>query len=471
MFHPRLSFVWCAAALLLGGCQYTAMKSGDGCGEEKHMVMDGRFDGWTDHSDIQADEHYLYLRLRFDEPVNLQGSPRAQALWLDVDSDVNTGLLRPVVGRGEMGVDLEIVYSPKPDGRGVAMFGVDQRGRRSPINMAALDYMHAPTFASHEFELRLSRDLTGAPMLPRQGLGSRGRVMAVLVELDDAGEPTQWRNVLAADLHQTWPRRLTFGHIPHKHAGLRVMSHNVLHAAPMKNPEPFARLYRAVNPDIVLLQEWDDTPAEELVAWFGRHVPSRASWHAAVLPERGVAIVSRYPLSEIQRSVSETRWISARVETPEGQLLAASIHLTCCGKAGGPEDQKRIAEAAEINQQLAAVQRDLVVIGGDLNLVGARQPIDDLRHGLDSDRSDLSIVEPRVLQDDAIYTWRDAFQFFPPGRLDYLLYSDAAVKVTQTFIVDTGRFHVESSRVMDLLPDDSRASDHLPVVVDLEPIR
>ena len=63
------------------------------------------------------------------------------------------------------------------------------------------------------------------------------------------------------------------------------------------------------------------------------------------------------------------------------------------------------------------------------------------------------------------FTWygRD----FPPGRLDYVVYSDAVVGVGNRFVLFTPELPDEALARYGLRRDDtSRATDHLPVVAD-----
>ena len=56
---------------------------------------------------------------------------------------------------------------------------------------------------------------------------------------------------------------------------------------------------------------------------------------------------------------------------------------------------------------------------------------------------------------------------FTQGRLDWILYSDSTLKVVNAFTLDTARLSDAALERMGFERDDSRASDHLPVVVDV----
>lgn len=249
-------------------------------------------------------------------------------------------------------------------------------------------------------------------------------------------------------------------------------------------------MLRTLEPDIVLLQEWDDADrGEDIAAWFERHLPpgtpgspaADARWRAAV-GLFGVGIASPHPMTPLDGVVEtdgaysgepgrEVRFRAALVEPQGGpRVLAASVHLKCCGTAGSREDLLRMDEATAVARRVAELVRlhgpDMVVVGGDLNLVGSRPPIEMLASGTDADGSDLAIARPMVLGRREFYTWWDEGNRFAPGRLDWVLYSDATA-AAEGFVLDSSRFDAASLESAGLGWGDTRTSDHLPVVVDL----
>jgi hypothetical protein len=88
---------------------------------------------------------------------------------------------------------------------------------------------------------------------------------------------------------------------------------------------------------------------------------------------------------------------------------------------------------------------------------------------LDADGSPLTIARPAVLGDEELF-----YTFGIRGlrsRLDYITYSDNSLKVVNAFVLDTAILDPASLKAMGLEPDDSAATDHLPVVLDLSPRR
>ena len=135
-----------------------------------------------------------------------------------------------------------------------------------------------------------------------------------------------------------------------------------------------------------------------------------------------------------------------------------------------PEDRQRAEEARQINAALASANPSgLRVVGGDMNLVGTRPPLDLLRAGLDTDGTDLAVAEPLVLGDRVMFTWRNHDTHFTPGRLDYVVFSDAGAHLANAFVLDTARLSDSALAAAGLERTDATGSDHLPVVVDLRP--
>src|SRR5262245_21368870 len=155
-------------------------------------------------------------------------------------------------------------------------------------------------------------------------------------------------------------------------------------------------------------------------------------------------------------------------------MVTGCAHLKCCGTKDSPEDQARMAEARAINAAFAsaagALDKSAIrLLGGDFNLVGSRPPLDILRQGLDADGSDLGVIAPRVLGDSSLITWRDPASGYAPGRLDYMLVSNANAQVVNAFVLDTSRLSDESLAQMGLDRTDCDGSDHLPVIIDIKP--
>lgn len=446
-------------------------------------MLDGRTDEWPQDAAALADADYLYFRLALPDEVTLQASSEPVTLLVDLDSDRATGWT-PDAPRdaSPFGFDLGVHFSPRDGRGGVSAYALEPGGAHTPIPADQVGLRVAPTHAASTFEVRLARRINaGAPLAAL--LASPGRAAAMILLQDQSGATVGWSDP------ETFVRPAAASHppranrtIPPKPKGaLRVVSWNVRKSGPMTNAGPFSRVLQALNPDIVLIQEWDAADAPTLQAWFTAVVSGEHTWSARTSSGPGVAIVAPSPVSGIgpgrlsvggEGSAEDAvRWVAGVVQTPLGDVAVASVHLACCGGAGTPEDQRRQAEAAVINAAMREAYGETTalvrVIAGDLNLVGSRAVLDTLRAGLDVDASDLEAVDALCLGDPASDTWADPATPFTPARLDYTLVGDSTVEVVQAFVLDTTRLGEVALARMGLDAGDTAASDHRPVVVDL----
>ncbi|MCB9845523.1 MAG: endonuclease/exonuclease/phosphatase family protein [Phycisphaeraceae bacterium] len=459
--------------------------------------IDGDHGEWAYETVALADADYVYIRFGMEgAPATLQSNRESLTLWLDLDGSALSG--DPGIGGMEgLGVDLEVQFSPRSAQTGELRSGVACRvhhrdGSVTAISHGDADLFFAPTYASENYELRLSRHVDAIDewtpseairaadaVTPAQPvLGSavvRGAGRFVLV--DSAGDEIGRSDPFSFDLP---PRG---GHAPvsaflvpsHRIDAIRVVSYNVLHASPVENPAPFVRVIHALDPDVLLLQEWDRQDAAQIEAWFEEHIGG--AWTVVSTPGTNVAIASPHAILVPDVDPREldgrpVRYAGAIVRTPLRDTAVASVHLKCCGSAGSEEDLRRIAEAAVVSEAFAGLASErsmLRAIGGDFNLVGTRQPLDEIRRACDGDGSDMATTEPTVLGDRAIYTWSDSASPFSPGRLDCVVYGDSTAEVASAFVLDTRRLADEALKSAGLERGDSGASDHMPVVIDLLP--
>lgn len=107
---------------------------------------------------------------------------------------------------------------------------------------------------------------------------------------------------------------------------------------------------------------------------------------------------------------------------------------------------------------------EMVFLGGDFNLNGAKAIMDRSIRMLDTDGSSLSVVESPVLGDPELFDTHGIGGM--RNRLDFITSSDTSAKLVDSFVLDTTILSPESLAAMNLEPADSKAIDHLPVVAD-----
>lgn len=480
------------------------------------ITIDGDFSDWPGTDAAEADGQYAYFRVKLANAQSLSNASTSFELHVDFDGNAKTGLFEGINGElTPVGTDACVRFSPTKNydgrgnttagkGHGVAVWIADTpiNNNTSPtikeIGHAAAGLISAPTIASNIYELRLDRAALIKAGCDAAGKGGTATWWAQTVDKDG--------KILATSSAQTIELKpVKSDSVPPELAetipvcpkdAVRVMSYNVEMASPVKNPEPFARLFKAIRPDIVLVEEWEPgnfkkgeheprPGAAGIAAWFNQHVPlETGEWSVIDSAGWGVAVVTRFPVTRYgPERVSRTsdapgdarsndtavRFAGAMIESPIGPIAAAALHLKCCGSPDTREEQTRLSEAKIINGLMAdAGDKNVIrVIAGDFNLVGTRTPLETVASKIDLDGSDLFIVPTPTLGDNSIITWTDAESEFPPSRLDYMLVSDSTATPAQAFVFDTAHLSASALTRLNLQPTDSQGSDHRPLVVDL----
>ena len=455
---------------------------------DERMVLDGEFDDWREGEAMRWVGDHLWVQLTLPEAVTLQGAPETVILQIDADGDATTGAAARDGTR--IGIDAEVRFSPRRgdgsigNGASVALAMGGQWLERRP---GELGVAVAPTYASDRFEIRLSASAIDAA-LESIGVDTRAGEVKTRFVLRDAGGAKVGASDVAWLETPVAARDAAAAVVPDKPGGaVRVVAYNVLRGAPMQEAERFGRLLAALDADVVLAQEWEGADAAGLESWFEANVGGE--WSALTSGGWGVAVVSRLPMErfgpESLRRTEDTpadsflpedrdlRFVGGVVRTAVGPMIMCSLHLKCCGYAGSDEDLTRMAEADYMNETVrtasAAFGDAPVVIGGDFNLVGSGRALPLMAHGLDVDGSALAPAPIELLGDDSMITWRNPDSRFTPGRLDYVLVSDSALRVVNAFSVDTRLLDQAALRSAGLEADSTDGSDHLPLVVDLAP--
>ena len=82
--------------------------------------------------------------------------------------------------------------------------------------------------------------------------------------------------------------------------------------------------------------------------------------------------------------------------------------------------------------------------------------------------TDLAIIDAYQLDGLCNMTWEDGDTPFAPGRLDYMLYTDATLEAARSFIYDSRDLSEHWLKFYGLdAADTAKASDHLPLVADM----
>lgn len=483
------------------------------------VAIDGRFRDWADIPAaaedpldapdapidittvrITHDEHFVHVFANLTRDVCIQQMDGMLHMVLDVDGDEDTGLEL----HGLKGADIVVTLSPvnqshgKVRHMGVGLTSLTYRPTVQQLeqpNVPAISpydigFTFAPTYANNKFEFRLVRG-AALPQTPITFADNSFRLVLVHTDYDgnvlDTTDVMEHALTTALQTKAIEPVATRIDPLARLHPNhLRVMSLNTEHAKLLQEDERAGRIIRSLAPDVLLLQELTDrTRPDEIESLLNRHAPpAKGRWHVLIGEgggnlRCGVATHLPFePVSELKvvsyphqpdRHVREAAML---VEYDGRHVLAMSIHLRCCGGATGEEEESRCTEVAQIRSAIDPLRDRLrfdgVVIGGDCNLVGTREPLNILCRLGDMDKTDLAVADAYQLDGRSNATWSDFTQPFVPGRLDYVVFSDSSLANPYSFVFDSADLPQEWLEHHGLQVEDSMLlSDHRPVVLDL----
>ncbi len=492
-----------------------------------HIVLDAQFDDWNHIGPITSDpvgdapaafvdlgevrvnidNNFVHLLIDFGRTVNVQGLEGTAMILLNADGLNETGQAM----RGVTGTDIIIDLTPPlPDhpgapGRGIALRSTTYTPDPNdpnlpPLNPYDINFAFAPTHAGRRIEFRLGRGVF--PKLPP--LFTNHSFTGQVVFADVNGAIQDETDAFTVTLP---PRPATASTLPDdamqpidplkRAAGTqaRIMNWNVERSAILTNPEPFVRTINGLQPDVILLQEITDKTTLDDLRAFAARLPAPVGdnagdapveWHI-ILGQGGgdlrCGIISRLPhtvvpaldpMIMIEQPDRTVRALGALIDIGGRKLLTTSLHLKCCGRLGSTEDDTRMREVAAVHRAMQLVCAELkpapdgVLIAGDLNLVGSREPLENLMSGLDLDGSPLALVDAYPIDGRSNATWADRHQPFVPGRLDYAMLTDSTIDVRNCFVYDAFDLSPRWRDAHHTQADDiAVASDHMPVVFDV----
>jgi endonuclease/exonuclease/phosphatase family metal-dependent hydrolase len=277
-------------------------------------------------------------------------------------------------------------------------------------------------------------------------------------------------------------------------------ANQVADVAGANRPAQFARVLRALQPDVACLQEVT-VSAQRSAALVDQILPLQngRTWraHGAV----DTVIVSRFDLGargegRVQDGNLRRGHAIAMIDSPTVDLYVMCAHFQSSDSPRDIKLRQRQAELVVKTIRDARTGRGAVplpartpfIILGDFNAIpGGATFVDAIvsgnasptapaepTNGLDWDRSALTDARPRHnVSRSEVYTWRNDREPFPPGALDRILYSDSVLASVNQFVLDTtvmsdAELAGAGLRASDVMRDPKAGiHDHLPLVIDL----
>jgi len=461
------------------------------------ITLDGNFDDWTsdlatitDNSEsisgidllemqVSNDDEFLFIRIKTNTEFDLMENtvPQNVRLSLDTDNDESTGF--PL--QSGFGSELTIVFRGHS-----AHFNVEPY---SQVTFFDFSMLVSPTVSSNEFEIAIKRDALPDGV---NALFTSSTIKILLHnELNNDKIPNEGNF-----FEYTFDEIPVLPYVPielNKESTnfIRVVAYNTKGNGlnkPDKLPH-FENIITVLNPDILALSECGNTNPQYVKDLLDEWLPLNNidGWFIDKYTNEDMITASRWPIIEKWEHLPSQ--FPTFIDLPESyqtDLLFTNAHLKY-----GLNDHIRqeevdsyiefILDAKSAGGVITISDGTPFVYAGDLNLVGLSQQLTTLLtgdiqntsvygNGGAPDWDDTNVADFTGLQTDKRfdYTWRNDNSVYPPGKLDYIIYSDNVISAEKSFVLRTEAMSAERLLQYGLLENStSSATDHFPVVTDL----
>lgn len=420
---------------------------------------------------ITNDDLFIYIYLEVGDKINLQQDNEI-SLLLDLDSNSETGEFFS-------GIGYELIFNFGQ--RNGLFFNPGQQN----FNSYDIGLVSSPTVTSTVFEIKINRDaeIDGTPVFENDFFDFMIRSQSSNGDLlPDNGSGTLTYSFNNENTYKTQPYSLKKKNTE----DIRVLSYNVLRdnlfEAPLK--ENYRRIFQAIKPDIIGLQEVYDNSGADAAALIEQFLPSGSEeqWYHADVGNDNL-MVSRFPITK-QKAISGNA--AYLLDLGDRELLTIVAHPPCCSNN---ENRQREIDAfmafirdSKAGQEFDIEEKTPILVLGDMNLVGFSEQQRTLLTGdiineeffgpdfnPDWDGTSFEDLKPQNPELPTTFTWYSSGSSFSAGRLDYIVYSDFVLQATNGFSLHTPGMHPDSLLAYGLEADDTiMASDHLPLVGDFE---
>lgn len=462
-------------------------------GNAQSISIDGKFNDWvgtTIYSDAAGDgngidllgisatndDAYLYIRVIVNGVTNISDSNN---LYLNIDADNNaaTGLSS---NGAELGWRCGYRYG---------FYYHD--GLKDTVFASQLSMVGLTTHKNDTFEIAISR--TSQVGNPLTNLFTSNSIKIFFTNGITGGDQTgkyiyTFNNQTHSDFAPVNLAKCNPNYI-------RFMTYNVefdglIDAA---RTNQFQRIVKAINPDIINFNECTYTSYTQAKAKLDAWIPIGGSGWVCYKVDGGNIICSRYPINYAVNINPSRKTTVARIDLPatyQTDLVIFGTHLMYFGENDSTRQREADIIAAYIRDMKAGTTALKVpantpfLIAGDFNMVNSYSPLNTMLTGNivhtesygagtapDWNNTPISSEYAKGADRNMAYTWRSlsATAKYWPGKLDYILHSNTNFEVKKSFVLQSEIMSAERLTQYGLLSTDNYiASDHLPVVVDIQ---
>jgi endonuclease/exonuclease/phosphatase family metal-dependent hydrolase len=453
------------------------------------IKIDGFFDDWNtnintyidDSTDSQGvellafsicnDNEYLYVRIRLSDEIDLTETfynPAEVMINIDADNNSSTGYYTNNIG-SEYGMNFFDKF----------IFDDTNFPIVDTLSLYDLDIIPLPTYSSDEFEIAINRFLFSdtisisiSETIGNDYMPDNSSVFTYI--FDNCSSPT----TTAIDFSKNDSNNL------------RLMTYNVWSNGLVNNNrvDEHRRIFTSANADIITFQECGNTTYNDVLGFLN----TSSIYYPYIYPNlnSGNLTISKYPSLESWQVAD--RIDAELIDLPDSiystDILILNGHPPCCGNNQGRQEHfdaliQFIHDAKTVGGVIDLPINTPISFSGDMNLVGYSEQYYTILNGTISDTVtfgnggfpdwDNTPLEDQICyfnEKDIAYTWdksNPSTGDFPPGRLDFVFFTNSVMSVDKSFIISTEHMSPSLLSQNNLLWNDTKiASDHFPVIVD-----
>ena len=457
---------------------------------QNKIKIDGFFNDWNsnpnlisyidDSTDSQGvellgfsicnDDDYLFIKISCDIEIDLTEqfyNPSEIIINIDADNNVSTGFFVNNIG-SEYGINFFDRF----------IFDDSDPNFVDTLSFYELDVIPLPTYSSDEFEIAISRTLLSDTVC----ISIREKIGNDFMP-DNGSIFTYVFNNCSA------PTTKSVNFSKNNLNNLRLMTYNVYSNGLINNNriESHRRIFESVNADIVTYQECGNTNYNDVLNFLNT-IPINYPY---IYPDlnSGNLTISKYP--SIQSWQVSDNIDAELIDLPDSiystDILILNAHPPCCSNNQGRQENFdaliQFIHDAKTNGGIIDLPINTPIsLSGDMNLVGYSEQYYTIVNGTISDTLtygnggfpdwDNTPFKDHICyfnEKNIAYTWDKWNPMpgdFPPGRLDFVFFTNSVMSVDKSFIISTEHMSPSLLSQNNLFFNDSDASDHLPVIVD-----
>jgi exonuclease III len=443
------------------------------------IIIDGYFDDWNEVPSIKnnsidmqildinqikmsQDDDYVFFFIQFNQVINLQENNN---ITLYVDNDLSSS-----TGEQINSIGADIVWR----------FGLRQgdwyvNKTKYYIKHIDFEFCALPSVTSDKFEFAISKkkQFNGTNPFPSSKF-------KISIRTDDQGKFFPNNDIIFAITQCDQPPLPIIDLTKEDDNYLRVSCWNCLkdNIANASLEGNFIRIFKAINPDIIGLEELYNTEEGFVSSIFAKALPNETYYVKKQL-YCDVVLVSKFKILDSKQINGNAAFLVDMQEKYKTNAVVIVAHLPAM-----QNNDSRMTEVINIVKFIKDLKDKKkwsnfekyspIFIIGDMNFVGNNEQLNTMLTGLyqnsgeynDWDGTSFQEANPRLTEIPLSYTWISNGYYWP-GKLDYIFYSDCVTEKKKSYVLYTPKMTNNAISKFSLNYNDSPlASDHCPITAD-----